>query len=44
MGYSMHSRAYKVYNKCLMKMEESIHVTFDEGRRGTDNLMDPEEE
>ena len=25
-------------------MDESMHVTFDEGRRGTDNLVDPNEE
>ena len=25
-------------------MEESIHVTFDENRKGTENLLNPEEE
>ncbi|CAM8987895.1 unnamed protein product [Rhodiola kirilowii] len=29
-GYSSHSRAYKVYNLRLEQVEESIHVTFDE--------------
>ena len=43
-GYSMRSSAYKVYNKRLMKIEESIHVTFDENRRGNENLLDSEEE
>ena len=44
MGYSMDNSAYKVYNKRLLKMEESIHVTFDENRRGSKNLLDYEEE
>ena len=25
-------------------MEESIHVTFDENRKGTENLLDPDKE
>ena len=44
MGYSLQSSAYKVYNKRLLKMEESIHITFDENKKGTETLLDPEEE
>jgi len=29
-GYSLSSHAYRVYNKRLMIVEESIHVVFDE--------------
>ena len=43
-GYLMQNSTYKVYNKRLMKIEESIHVTFDENKKGTENLLDPEEE
>ncbi|KAK8929033.1 hypothetical protein KSP39_PZI017713 [Platanthera zijinensis] len=31
MGYSSHSRAYRVFNKKTLVVEESIHVVFDEG-------------
>ncbi|KAK8957907.1 hypothetical protein KSP39_PZI000068 [Platanthera zijinensis] len=30
LGYSMTSKAYRVFNKCSNKIEESMHVTFDE--------------
>ena len=30
LGYSIHSKAYRVYNKRTLVVEESIHVTFDE--------------
>ncbi|XP_070046978.1 uncharacterized protein [Nicotiana tomentosiformis] len=30
LGYSSHSKAYKVYNKRTMCVEESVHVVFDE--------------
>ena len=30
LGYSSHSKAYRVYNKRTMCVEESIHVIFDE--------------
>ena len=29
-GYSLASHAYRVYNKRLMTVEESVHVVFDE--------------
>ena len=29
-GYSRHSKAYRVFNKRLLKIVESVHVTFDE--------------
>ena len=30
LGYSLHSKAYRIYNKRTMNIEESIHVSFDE--------------
>jgi len=30
LGYSLSSHDYRVYNKILMTVEESIHVVFDE--------------
>ena len=30
LGYSSHSKAYRIYNKRTMTVEESIHVAFDE--------------
>lgn len=30
LGYSQSSKAYRVYNKRLLIIEESVHVTFDE--------------
>ena len=30
LGYSLHSKAYRIYNKRTMIVEESIHVSFDE--------------
>ena len=30
LGYSLFSKAYKVFNKKIMVVEESIHVVFDE--------------
>ena len=44
LGYSLHSCAYRVFNKRLLKIEESIHVSFDENRNGNDALVDLEEE
>jgi len=29
-GYSINSHAYRIYNKRLMTVEESVHVVFDE--------------
>ncbi|RYR63475.1 hypothetical protein Ahy_A04g021284 [Arachis hypogaea] len=33
LGYSLTSKAFRVYNKRIMTMEESIHVAFDETNR-----------
>ena len=33
-GYSMHSKAYRVYNKHTRLIEESIHIVFDESNDG----------
>ncbi|KAK8930658.1 hypothetical protein KSP39_PZI016172 [Platanthera zijinensis] len=30
LGYSLNSKAYRVYNKSSHKIEESMHITFDE--------------
>jgi len=30
LGYSLHSKAFRIYNKRTMIIEESIHVAFDE--------------
>ena len=40
LGYSNHSKAYKVYNKRLQKVEESIHVTFNESKDNKDDLQE----
>ena len=40
----MHSRTYRVFNKRLLKIEESIHVSFDENRNGNDIPIDLEKE
>ena len=29
-GYSVHTKAYRVYNKRTLVVEKSVHVTFDE--------------
>ena len=33
-GYSMYSKAYRIYNKRTKTIEESIHVIFDESNDG----------
>jgi len=30
LGYAIHGHVYRVYNKRLMSVEESMHVVFDE--------------
>ena len=44
LGYSLESRAYKVFNKRTQKIEESIHVAFDESKKGTDKEEDEDED
>ena len=39
LGYSLTSHAYKVYNKRLMTVEESIHVVFDETNHAEQESM-----
>ncbi|XP_070044947.1 uncharacterized protein [Nicotiana tomentosiformis] len=29
-GYSINSRSFRVYNKCTLSVEESVHIVFDE--------------
>ena len=36
MGYSTHSKAYRIYNKRTKTIKESIHVIFDESN---DNVL-----
>ena len=46
-GYSSHSHAYRIYNKCTMTVEESVHVVFDETnldlQDGNKNRIEEEE-
>ena len=44
LGYSKRSSAYRVLNKRLMKIEESIHVTINEEQKGMQHLFDPKED
>ena len=37
-GYSLTSHAYRVYNKRLMNVEESVHVVFDEVDRKVNQI------
>ena len=30
LGYSTHSKAYRIFNKRTLVVEESVHVNFDE--------------
>ena len=39
LGYSLTSPAYRVYNKRLMTVEESIHVVFDETNHAEQESM-----
>ena len=43
-GYSMRSSAYTMFNKRLIKIEESVHVTFDENKKGMQHLLDLKED
>jgi len=36
-GYSSHSKAYKVFNKRTLCVEESVHVLFDESNSLSEN-------
>jgi len=38
LGYSLSSHAYRVYNKKLMVVEESIYVVFDETNKSEQGL------
>jgi len=38
LGYSLSSHAYRVYNKKLMTIEESMHVVFDETNKSEQGL------
>ena len=38
-GYSPHSKAYHVWNKCISTIQESIHVKFDESNSATKPLV-----
>ena len=39
LGYSIHSKAYRVYNKRTLVVEESVHVTFDEQNSISRNII-----
>ena len=38
-GYSIHSKAYRVYNKRTLVVEESVHITFDEHNSPSKNII-----
>ena len=39
LGYSIHSKTYRVYNKKTLVVEESVHVTFDEHNSLSRNII-----
>ena len=39
LGYSMNSKAYRIYNKRTRKIQETIHVTFDELTEGLTSVQ-----
>ena len=43
LGYSSHSKAYKVFNKRTLRVEESVHVLFDESNSLSENDVQDEE-
>jgi len=43
LGYSSHSKAYKVFNKRTLCIEESVHVLFDESNSLIENDASDEE-
>ena len=43
LGYSTSSKAYRVFNKRTLVVEESIHVVFDESRNQSDHPIEEEE-
>ena len=40
LGYSMHSKAFSVFNKRTLTVEESVHVIFDESPKGDRVLVE----
>ncbi|CAM8933228.1 unnamed protein product [Rhodiola kirilowii] len=43
-GYASDSKAYKVYNKKTRKVEESVHVVFDEGNMAEKSVEVPDQQ
>jgi len=43
LGYSSHSKAYKVFNKRTVCVEESVHVLFDESNSLIENGVQDED-
>jgi len=43
LGYSSHSKAYKVFNKRTLCVEESVHVLFDESNSLNENDVQDED-
>ena len=41
LGYSLTGKAYRVYNKRTLNIEESIHVAFDECLEACTNMREP---
>ena len=42
-GYSSRSKAYRVYNKRTLIIEESLHISFDENKNQTIHIENDEE-
>ena len=38
-GYSLSSKSYRVYNKRTLKIEESMHVSFDESNPSKEDII-----
>ena len=43
LGYSSHSKAYKVFNKRILCAEESVHILFDESNSLSENDVQDED-
>ena len=43
LGYSLHSKAYRVFNKRTLIVQESIHVSFDESNPFANNNKDEDD-
>ena len=42
LGYSKSSKAYRIFNKRILVIEETIHIVFDESRSQNDHPIEEE--